>query len=119
MNLQNKTNVPDAWHRGKKAGKQWWMSFKQRNNLSIRFPEARSIGRVAAFNKQTVKKYFANLSSVLDEHNFTADRIFNADETGVTTAQNPKKIVTATGTKNVGANTSRERGELATVMHAI
>ena len=39
------------------------------------------------------------------------DRIYNVDETVVTTVQIPKKIVTTAGTKSVGSITSRERGE--------
>ena len=56
---------------------------------------------------------------MLDKHQLTPDRIFNLDETGVTTVQNPKKVVTATGTKSVGSISSRERGELVTVLYAV
>ena len=55
----------------------------------------------------------------MDKHHFTADRIFNIDKTGVTTVQNPKKVVTPTGMKNVGAITSAERGELVTAIYAV
>ena len=43
----------------------------------------------------------------------------NVDETGVTTVQDPKEVVTPTGMKNVGAITSGERGELVTAVYAI
>ena len=56
---------------------------------------------------------------MLDKHQLTPDRIFNLNETGVTTVQDPKKVVTATGTKSVGSITSVERGEPATVLHAV
>ena len=56
---------------------------------------------------------------MLDKHKFTADKIFNVDETGVTTVQNPKKVVTPTGMKNVDAITFGERGELVTAVYAI
>ena len=56
---------------------------------------------------------------MLDKHQLTPDRVFNLDETGVTTVQNPKKVVTATGTKSVGSITSGERGELVTVLYAV
>jgi len=61
--------------------------------LFIRSPEATSIGRVTTFNKDTVKEYFENLANVLDKHQFTPDRIYNVDETGVTTVQSPKDSV--------------------------
>ena len=69
--------------------------------MSIRAPEATSIGRASGFNEPVVKQYLNNLANVLDKHHFTADRIFNIDETGVTTVQNPKKVVTPTGIKKM------------------
>ena len=39
------------------------------------------------------------------------------DETGVTTVQNPKHVVTAKATRNVGSITSGERGELVTAVY--
>lgn len=45
--------------------------------------------------------------------------IYNVDETGVTTVQNPKQVVTEKGKKQVGAITSAERGELVTVVCAV
>ena len=43
----------------------------------------------------------------------------NVDETGLTTVQNPGKIVTAREVRNVGFVRSAERGELVTVVHTI
>lgn len=117
--LQNNIDLPDSWKENKKAGKQWWMGFKKRHRLSIRAPEPISIGRAVGFNEYACKTYFQNLSDVLDKHQFAADRIFNVDETGVTTVQDPKKVVTPTEMKNVGAITSGERGELVTAVYAI
>ncbi len=45
--------------------------------------------------------------------------IYNMDETGVTTVQTPKQIVTEKGKKQVGSVTSAERGELVTVACAV
>lgn len=45
--------------------------------------------------------------------------IFNVDETGVTTVQTPKQVVTEKGKRQVGAITSAERGELVTVVCAV
>ena len=78
--VKNNVVVPESWIRCKKAGKPWWLGFKKRQNLSIRAPEATSIGRASGFNEAVVKEYFNNLANVLDKHHFTADRIFNIDK---------------------------------------
>ena len=52
-------------------------------------------------------------------HNFEPGSIYNMDETGVTTVQTPRKVVTEMGRKQVGAITSGERGELVTLVCAI
>ena len=72
---------------------QWWISFKQRNNVLIRKPESTSLGRATAFNQHTVSEYFTNPETALDKNKFTVDRIFNIDEIGFTTIQNPKMLL--------------------------
>ena len=36
---RNKLKVPFSWDEKKKAGKSWWLGFKSRHSLSVRFPE--------------------------------------------------------------------------------
>ena len=117
--VKNKIKVPESWLASKKAGKGWWLGFKKRQNLALRTPEATSIGRASAFNQHNVTMYFSNLSIALDKYKFEGRQIFNVDETGVTTVQNPKRVVTAKGTKNVGSITSAERGELVTAVYSV
>ena len=117
--IRNNIKVPNSWQNDKKAGRGWWLGFKSRQNLSIRTPEATSLGRASAFNKHNVGVYFNNLAMVFDKYKFEARQIFNLDETGVTTVQNPSRIVAAKGTKQVGSITSAERGQLVTVVYAI
>ena len=50
---------------------------------------------------------------------FTPDKIWNVDETGCTTIQKPRKIIAATGVKQVGAVVSAERGQLVTLCCAV
>ena len=116
---KNKLKVPSLWEEHKKAGKSWWLGFKSRHRLSVRSPAATSVGRVAAFNRFNVNQYFDNLAKVLDEHKFTAEQIFSVDETGLTTVQTPKKVITAKGATRVGSVTSGEREELVTTVYTI
>ncbi len=117
--MANDIQVPESWHKNEKAGRDWFASFLKRSALSIRRPEATSLARATSFNRHTVQKYFDNLEEVLRRYEFESHAIYNVDETGVTTVQNPNKVVAQTGVKQVGKATSAERGTLVTVTCAI
>lgn len=88
-------NIPQSWHKNKTAGPDWLAGFLKRNpELSIRTPESTSASRATSFNKHNVSEFFTKLSTVLDTYKFPPSRIYNLDETGVTTVLKPRKIVT-------------------------
>ena len=101
----------------KVAGEDWAASFLRRHpQLSVRSPEATSAARARAFNAVTVGEFFNLLELVMDEKHFSPTRIYNVDETGLTTVQGkPSKIIALRGKKQVGSLTSAERGQLCTV----
>lgn len=116
----NKVCVPDNWHTNQKASKDWLIGFLKRNSsLSIRTPEATSLGRMTSFNKHNVSEFFNNLSQVYEKYKFGCQDVWNIDETGVTTVQRPDKIIASKGVKQVGAATSGERGSLVTLVYAV
>lgn len=70
----------------KLAGDAWLSNFIKRNpKLSFRMPEATSAARARGFNKVSVSAFFNLLEAALNSSKITADRIFNADETGICT----------------------------------
>jgi len=99
------------------AGWDWLKGFRERNpNISLRAPEPTSAARARAFNKPQVMKFFALLEKTVTEEGIQPHRIYNMDESGLNTVQNPPKVFAAKGKKQVGAITSAERGEHVTVV---
>lgn len=116
-----KHNIKHNFNRERKlAGKDWLYGFFKRNpSITIRQPEATSMNRVTAFNIDEVKLFFQNLEDVMQKHQFTGSKVYNMDETGVTTVQDPGTIIAERGQKRVGSVTSYERGKNITVICAM
>lgn len=103
----------------KMAGLDWLRGFIKRHKISLRAPEATSLNRATAFNKEEVTSFYDNLDTVMSKHKFPPNRIYNMDETGISTVQKPGKILAPQGQKQVGGMTSWERGKNITVICAI
>jgi len=100
------------------AGKKWLRSFLKRHPvLSLRTPEGISAARVKGFTSENVARFFDIYESEVGKVNHQAHRIFNVDETGITTVQHRRsKVVSLRGKKEVASLTSAERGNLITVV---
>ncbi|KAK6959556.1 jerky protein [Biomphalaria glabrata] len=99
------------------AGKDWFRDFKKRHNLSLRQPEATFLARSTGFNKIAVNRFFDKLESIITENKLDALRIFNTDETALSTVQKKQqKVVSLTGRHQVGKLTSAERGLTTTAI---
>ncbi|KAB0792960.1 hypothetical protein PPYR_12580 [Photinus pyralis] len=110
--VSNQKPVLESWSDKKCAGEEWMKLFRARHKLSLRTPEATSLSRATSFNKHNVSIFFTNLRNVIEKHGFTANQIYNCDETAVTTVHKPPKIMASCGQKQVGKITSGERGVL-------
>lgn len=115
----NKINVPPSWKTNGMAGKDWLISFRRRNNLSLRSPEATSMARANGFNRKAVDVFFSNLTTLMNSHNFAPGRILNLDESGITNVAVCPKVLAPTERKQVGQITAAERGTLVTVVGCI
>jgi hypothetical protein len=96
--LQNTFN-PTA----RQPGLDWFKAFLLRNpEVSVRAPEATSIGRLAGFNQPQVDRFFELLTDVMTQYKFSASRIFNCDESGIPTVPTKlPKVVTSKGARRV------------------
>ena len=94
-------------------------SFMKRHNLSLRSPEATTLGRATSFNRATVGVFFKNISDIMDRYHFSPENIYNMDDTGCFTTQTPLKVIALKGAEQVGAVTSAERGSLVTMIGTI
>ena len=112
----NNIPMPASWAENGHAGIDWARGFMNRHGkeLSLRTPEATSLQRMTSFNRHNVNTFYNNLEEAL-KNGFTADNIWNIDETGVTTVQSPTKQIAKKGDKRVGAVVAQERGTLVTV----
>ena len=105
----------------KMAGADWMRGFLKRNaQLSIRAPQATSIGRAVGFNRQKVQQFYSVYKEVLSSSpSYNANRIWNVDESGITNVQKPCKILATKGCRQVSKITSAERGATVTVVCAM
>jgi len=121
FDVAEKLNIEHPFNKeNKKAGRDWLSGFLSRHSeLAVRHPEPTSMSRAVGFNKPNVDKFFNILKAELQKNCMTADRLWNADETGLTVVHRPGKIMAKSGVKQVGKVTSAEKGETVTVMCAV
>ena len=115
--------LPDSWLKCGRASKDWWTSFKTRNNdLSLRVAENLSTARAEAFNKFRVEKYFADLVKIFEEIGIGdfPQLIYNCDETGLSSVPSTgKKVVALKGKRLVQKMQTAERGTLTTLLPCV
>lgn len=91
--IKNNISHPPSWDTHNKAGIDWLQGFIKRNpSLALRKAEKTSVARLRGFNRSAVNDFFSNLKKCLDKFSFTANKIYNLDETGVSTVVDPPKV---------------------------
>ena len=119
FDIAENQKIPNSFKNGM-TGKGWLRGFMVRNpDLCIRSPEPTSLSRAVGFNRPRVDAFYKLYQEQLVSNNFTPDRIFNVDETGLTAVHKPGRILAKKGDKQVGKITSAEKGETMTVLMAM
>lgn len=101
------------------AGRSWLDGFLNRHKeiISIRKPTGTSFARALGFNSENVSRFYENLEHEYIKHNFSPQRIFNVDETGLSIVQSKTpEVIGRRGKRQIAAITSAERGSLVTLV---
>lgn len=99
------------------AGRDWVYGFLKRNGtLSLKTPEAISLGRAIGFNEPQWNIYQDNLKEMFEKFHFLPGRMYNMDESGLSTVPNKLRKVIGEKGRNVSKITSAERGITVTVI---
>jgi hypothetical protein len=99
------------------AGKDWLISFCKRQNLSVRLPEKCSLGRTTSFNEVQVNRFFGHLRAIFEKYDFPPNRIFNMEESGISTVPNKlPKVIAERGKRIVGKIVYADCGQLVSVV---
>ena len=98
------------------AGNTWYYAFMKRHpELALRVPQPTSFARAAGFTREKVQRFYTLYNEQISQNNVTADRVWNMDETGVSTVHKPGKIVATHGIRHVAKVTSGEKDKTVTV----
>ena len=96
------------------VGKEWFAALmKSHPEISVRLPEGTSINCATAFNEIAVGNFFNDLEPFIA---IDLSRIFNLDETKISTVERLSKILAKRGKARVAVATSGERGTNTTVV---
>lgn len=93
------------------ATTDWYFGFMHCNSqLSLTKPGNTSVHQIKVVNKKNAIEFFEKYSEVRVKNGITSDRIFNFDETGVSTVIESPIVVVPRGMKQISQATSAERG---------
>ena len=98
----NNITMPPNWIEEEIAGPDWFGNFMKRNRrLSLRKPENTSQARCSALNPVVMNKFYDKVGELYEKHHFTADQIYNVDETNDPTVMDSNRVLSKTGSHQV------------------
>ena len=111
--------IPDVWRKEGMATREWYYGYMFRHpKLALKAPEGMSLARAIAFNRVNVEVFFKAYVEAVEQHSFMPARIFNLDESGLSTVMKPCKVVCERG-RPVASQVARERGNHMTFVGII
>ena len=103
--------IPEIWKEKGQATRDWYYAYMKRHpTLALKVPEGMSIARAMAFNRVNVENFFNAYTEALSQYNFIPERIFNMDESGLSTVMKPTRGVCERG-RPVASQIAEERGK--------
>ncbi|KAG0728934.1 hypothetical protein GWK47_031411 [Chionoecetes opilio] len=85
--------ISDVWRRVGMATRDWYYGYMFRHpRLALKAPEGMSLARAMAFNRVNVEVFFKAYVEAVERHSFMPARIFNLDESGLSTVMKPSKL---------------------------
>ncbi|MPC07467.1 hypothetical protein E2C01_000029 [Portunus trituberculatus] len=111
--------IPSAWEREQCATRDWYYAFMTRHpQLTLKALEGMPIARAVSFNKHSVGMFFYAYIEAMEKYRISPDRIFNLDESSLSTVMEPLKVACEKG-KPVASQISHERGKSMTFVGII
>ncbi|XP_067642531.1 uncharacterized protein [Eurosta solidaginis] len=117
--LAEKNNIMHPFSKENQlAGKDWLRGFLKRNpNLAFRSPTGTSLARARGFTKDNVNTFFDILEKEMDNFIYSANNVFNVDETGISVVPSKlPQVLSRKGKRQIGSLTSAERGSTITTI---
>ena len=100
--------IPDVWRKEGMATREWYYGYMFRHpKLALKAPEGMSL-----------EVFFKAYVEAVERHSFMPARIFNLDESGLSTVMKPCKVVCERG-RPIASQVARERGNHMTFVGII
>ncbi|CAG4969864.1 unnamed protein product [Parnassius apollo] len=120
--LAKRNHLENPFGESGMTGKKWLKLFLNRHKqkLSMRRPTGTSFARPFGFSKEKVDAFFDLREEVYTKGNYTPNRIYNVDESGLTVVQTKiLQVIGHKGKRQIASLTSAERGSLITIVIAM